>query len=116
MTGDYAKFMAQKQRSAPARGFPVSAADVNGRLPPWQRAITAWAVRTGRAAIWADTGLGKTWMQLEAARLSGDRALVVAPLAVCHQAVREARKLGIAARYARSGEDAAGPGIWVTNY
>ncbi len=88
-------------------------------LHPWQREIVAWAVRTGRAAIWADTGLGKTVMQLEWARMSvpaAGRALIVAPLAVCQQTAREAAKLGIDARYVRGDEQAAGPGIWVTNY
>ncbi|MGW6531394.1 SNF2-related protein [Streptomyces venezuelae] len=90
-------------------------------LHPWQRQIVAWAVRTGRAAIWADTGLGKTVMQLEWARLSTEpaaagNALIVAPLAVCQQTVREAAKLGIAARYVRDGASVDGPGVWVTNY
>ncbi len=89
---------------------------ISPMLHPWQRRIVTWAVRTGRAAIWADTGLGKTWIQLEAARLAGDRALIIAPLAVCHQTIREAAKLGITASYARCDDDADGPGIWVTNY
>jgi hypothetical protein len=112
----YADFLAGKERAARATGRPVAREDINPQLHPWQRSIVAWAVRTGRAAIWADTGLGKTWIQLEAARLAGNRALIIAPLAVCHQTVREACKLGIGARYVRADEDADGPGIWVTNY
>jgi hypothetical protein len=113
---DYAKFLDRKRREASTVGRPADDSEVNPLLHPWQRRIVAWAVRTGRAAIWADTGLGKTWLQLEAARLAGDRALIVAPLAVCHQTVREASKLGIAVRYVRSDADADGPGIWITNY
>jgi hypothetical protein len=75
-----------------------------------------WAVRIGRCALWEDTGLGKTFQQLEWARLSGDTALVVAPLAVSQQTIREAAKLGIDARYVRSGGQVTGPGVWVTNY
>jgi hypothetical protein len=116
MTGSYAEFLAGKQRQAQPAGHAVDVGDVNPMLHPWQKRVVAWAVRTGRAALWADTGTGKTFMQLEWARLSGARALVIAPLAVCHQTVREAAKLGIAARYVRSDEDAAGPGVWVTNY
>ena len=112
----YADFLARKQRQVQPAGFDVAAADVHPLLHPWQKRIVTWAVHTGRAAVWADTGTGKTFMQLEYARLSGDRALIVAPLAVCHQTVREAAKLGITARYARSGDAAAGPGMWVTNY
>ena len=112
----YTDFLASKQAAAPTLGRPVDSADIHPMLHPWQREIVAWAVRTGRAAIWADTGLGKTVMQLEWARLSGDTTLVVAPLAVCQQTVREAAKLGITARYVRSGDQVDGPGIWVTNY
>lgn len=67
--------------------------------------------------IWHhNTGLGKSFMQLEWARLSGDTSLVVAPLAVCAQTVREAGKLSITAHYVRSPDQITGPGVWVTNY
>ena len=113
---DYAKFLERKRRSAEPSGHPVSPSEVNPLLHPWQRRIVTWALQRGRAALWEDTGTGKTFQQLEWARLAGDRALVVAPLAVCHQTIREAAKLGITARYVRSDTDASGPGIWVTNY
>jgi len=113
---DYAKFLERKRRSAEPSGHPVSPSEVNALLHPWQRRIVSWALQRGRAALWEDTGTGKTFQQLEWARLAGDRALVVAPLAVCHQTIREAAKLGITARYVRSDTDAGGPGIWVTNY
>lgn len=74
-------------------------------LHAWQNELVRWAVRTSRAAIWADTGMGKTVMQLEWARLSASNPLIVAPLAVCQQTVREASKIGIAARYVRSYND-----------
>lgn len=112
----YAEFLERKQRTAPALGRTIAEPDVCPRLHPWQQRIVTWACGLGRAAIWADTGLGKTWIQLEIARLSGDRALIIAPLAVCHQTVREAAKLGITATYVRADGDADGPGIWVTNY
>lgn len=116
MSVSYRDFLARKTAAAAETGRPIDAADAHSMLHPWQREIVAWAVRTGRAAIWADTGLGKTVMQLEWARLSGTTALVVAPLAVCQQTVREAAKLNITARYVRSDTDITGPGIWVTNY
>lgn len=60
-------------------------------LHPWQNELVRWAVHTSRAALWADTGMGKTMMQLEWARLSRDHgALIIAPLAVCQQTIREA--------------------------
>lgn len=85
-------------------------------LHDWQREGVAWAVRKGRAALWWSTGLGKTRAQLEWSRLSGDRSLIVAPLAVCQQTAREATRIGLDATYVRDDADAAGPGIWITNY
>jgi hypothetical protein len=111
---DYRAFLAAKQRRHGEHGRPCEAGEVSPMLHDWQREIVAWAVRKGRAAIWADTGLGKTFMQVQWAVLSGDRALIVAPLAVCQQTIREAGKLGVAARYLR--EDDGGPGLIVTNY
>jgi superfamily II DNA or RNA helicase len=112
----YADFLARKQRTVQPAGRAVDEADVHPMLHPWQRRIVTWSVGLGRGAIWADTGLGKTFLQIETVRLSGDRGLIVAPLAVCAQTVRQAAKLGITVRYARSGADADGPGIWITNY
>ncbi len=65
----------------------------------YQKAITSWALRKGRAAIFADCGLGKTLMQLEWARQvnasTGKPALIIAPLSVCDQTKEEADKFGI---------------------
>lgn len=116
MTTSYAEFLASKERKVQAIGHSIDAGDIHPMLHDWQARIVTWAVQTGRAAIWADTGLGKTLMQVEWARLSGQRALIVAPLAVCQQTVREAARIGVEARYVRAEEDAAGPGLWVTNY
>lgn len=113
---DYAEFLARKTAVAVAKRIEVG--KVNPMLHEWQREIVEWAVRTGRGAIWADTGLGKTFMQIEWARLSMDTrsALIVAPLAVTAQTVREADRLGVVARYVRHADDIDGPGVYVTNY
>lgn len=113
----YADFLSSKTPRIEALGPPCSPDDVNPILHPWQREIVAWAVRTGRAAMWEDTGLGKTFQQVEWARLvAGDGlALIVAPLAVCQQTVREAARIGVDARYVRSG-DGLTSGVYVTNY
>ena len=83
----------------------------------FQRRIVEWALRCGRAAIFADCGLGKTAMQLAWAQAvcshTGGRVIVVAPLAVAQQTVREGTKFGIDATYARGPCDAR---IVVTNY
>jgi hypothetical protein len=111
----YADFLRGKHRGAIQLGVDVDVDAVHPMLHDWQAELTAWAVRTGRAALWEDTGLGKTIQQLEWARLSGATGLVVAPLAVCHQTVQEAAKLDIDARYTRAGGE-LGAGLWVTNY
>lgn len=116
----YAEFLARKQARVEKPGREVAGADIHPMLHDWQNELVRWAVRTGRAALWADTGMGKTVMQLEWARLSkGDGlALIVAPLAVCEQTVREAAKLGIGARYVReyTDVDLFDSAIYVTNY
>lgn len=114
MNTTYEEFLARKTQGAEQIGRQVTADDVHDYLHDWQREIVVWAVGVGRCAIWADTGLGKTLMQLEWARLSGATSLIVAPLAVCEQTVREAAKIGIEARYSRDGIH--GSGVWVTNY
>ncbi|WP_052062031.1 helicase-related protein [Rhodococcoides fascians] len=112
----YADFLARKAKRAETPGRTITSDQIHPMLHPWQNELVQWAVRTSRAAIWADTGLGKTVMQVEWARLSGETSLIVAPLAVCAQTVREAAKLGVTATYVRDPADIAGPGIWITNY
>lgn len=109
---DYASFLAAKA----VRDVPTGLDQVpglNDGLFPFQRDIVAWALRRGRAAIWADCGLGKTFMQLEWARHVPGRVLILAPLAVARQTVAEGAKFGIDATYAREPVDAQ---IVVTNY
>lgn len=116
----YADFLAAKQRNHGLAGHDVSASQVSPALHDWQREGVAWAVRKGRAALWWSTGLGKTRAQIEWARImaqcTGGRGLIVAPLAVCEQTVREAVKIGVEATYVRSAAEAPETGLWVTNY
>lgn len=112
----YAEFLARKQSHSTDYGRPIDVSEVHPLLHEWQREIVRWAVSNGRAAIWADTGLGKTLMQIEWARLSGQTSLIVAPLAVCRQTVREGQRVNITARYVRSPDEITSPGIYVTNY
>lgn len=116
MAASYAEFLERKRRAVRPAGHAVDVADVNPLLHDWQRRIVRRNVLLGRAADWADTGLGKTFLQVETVRLSGDRGLILAPLAVCAQTVREAAKLGVTVRYARSDAEADAAGIWITNY
>lgn len=113
---DYGAFLARKQSQVEKPGRQVRAEHIHPMLHDWQNELVRWAVSTGRAAIWADTGMGKTVMQLEWARLSGRSSLIIAPLAVCQQTIREAAKLGINAKYCRELNVVDEPGMWVTNY
>jgi hypothetical protein len=112
----YRAFLAAKTARTYEHGHQVRPAEIHPSLHAWQNRIVRWAVRKGRGAIWADTGLGKTRMQLEWARLSAPTSLIVAPLAVCAQTVDEARSVGVDARYVRHGSDVEAGGVWVTNY
>ena len=91
-------------------------------IPPWmfpfQKHLTEWAIRKGRAAIFADCGLGKTAMQLVWAdnilESTGQPVLIAAPLAVSAQIVQEAKKFGVDA--VRCQDGTADAGLVVTNY
>ena len=112
----YDDFLASKRRSVHDIGPSADASDVRPLLHDWQAEIVTWAVRKGRAAVFADCGLGKTFIQLEWARMVGRRTLILAPLSVARQTVREATKIDLAVQYVRHGSDVTGDGIWITNY
>jgi len=111
----YQTFLQNKRAIAHPVGMEVPLTDIHPRLFPFQRVLVQWALRKGRAALFVDTGLGKTGMQLEFARLTGTRSLILAPLSVARQTVSEAIKIGIDAHYTRSGTDLT-DGINITNY
>lgn len=113
---DYAAFIERKSQLGSNAGFaPLYMPDF---LFPFQRALVEWAVRKGRCAIFADCGLGKTPMQLTWAQNIVEKTckpvLVLTPLSVGAQTVREAEKFGIEAKQSRDGQVAAP--ITVTNY
>jgi superfamily II DNA or RNA helicase len=112
----YAKFLKRKQQVANDSGFePIV---MPSYLFDFQAALIEWAIRKGRAAIFAGCGLGKTPMQLawaeNVARKTNKPTLVLTPLAVSHQTVREADKFGVEAH--RSANGKAMPNVTVTNY
>ena len=113
---DYGKFLNGKQDLGDACGFPPL--EIPEFLFPFQRSLVEWAIRKGRAAIFADCGLGKTPMQLvwadNVVRHTGNPVLILTPLAVAGQTVREADKFGLMAAQSRDGSMTAP--IVVTNY
>jgi DNA modification methylase len=112
---DYQDFLASKQLVFKSTGKDINRDDVHPMLFEFQRDLVTWSARKGRAALFADTGLGKTFMQLEWARLMGERTLILAPLSVARQTAREGAKIGIDVHYTRSGDDLT-DGINITNY
>lgn len=96
----YAEFVEKKKIVLADAGL-TQVPELNAKLFTFQRDIVAWALRKGRSAIFADCGLGKTPMQLEWAKHISGPVLILAPLAVAQQTVREGRKFGINVRYER---------------
>jgi hypothetical protein len=112
----YSEFLDSKRITVPSVGVTVDPNELHADLFPFQRDLVRWSLQKGRAGLLADTGLGKTPMQLEWARMIGERTLILAPLAVARQTVREGTKWGIPVKYARAQYQAAPEGITITNY
>jgi hypothetical protein len=113
---EYEEFLRSKSQQNTGDGFaPVFMPDT---LIDFQASMIYWAIRKGRASIFEDCGLGKTfqflvWAQNVVQHTNG-RVLVLTPLAVGPQTVREGEKFGIEAKISRDGTSY--PGITVTNY
>lgn len=113
---DYASFLDEKTHDTTKAGFTPSF------VPDWmfdyQQALVKWAIQQGRAAVFADCGLGKTPMALVWAenivRETNGNVLILTPLAVGAQFVTEAEKFGIGAK--RSQDGTVHRGITITNY
>jgi DNA modification methylase len=116
---NYDEFLSGKAKSVEASGFDIEAAALNPALFDFQRAIVKWALKKGKAAMFLDTGLGKTLQQCEWAHRvcehTGGNVLIAAPLCVSQQTVEEAAKFGIVVRYVRD-QSQVEPGISITNY
>ena len=114
---DYVEFLNNKDIIDKQSGFDPK--DINIKLYDFQSVIVRWACKRGRAAIFADCGLGKTPMQLEWAHQvhlqTKQPILILAPLAVSKQTQREGDKFGITVHICETQEDVKN-GINITNY
>lgn len=115
----YQDFIRTKRIEAVDAGFNVDLEMLNPALFEFQSPLVRWALQKGRAAIFADTGLGKSPIQVEWAhqvtQQTGGNVLIVAPLSIARQTVREAKKiLGLDIHYNRDGV-VTNP-IMITNY
>lgn len=117
MSDDYAVFLQEKRVLDEPSGFAPTPLLGERGLFAFQETIVRWACRRGRAAVFADTGLGKTRMQVawaeQVLRHAGS-VLIFAPLCVASQTVAEAERMGVLVEYVR--EAPTTEGIFITNY
>lgn len=116
---NYKEFLQSKRFVLESSGFDIDKSELNPMLYEFQKDIVRWALKKGKACIFADCGLGKTPMQLSWAyhvnKHTGGKILILAPLAVADQTKREAEKFGYKAEVVGKQEDCIN-GINITNY
>jgi hypothetical protein len=116
---EYNDFLQARVVAAAAVGFDVAEDALNPQAFQFQRDIVRWALRRGRAAIFAGCGLGKTLMQLDWAanvhRHTGGDVLILCPLAVARQTEAEGQKFGVPVQVCRTQKDVR-PGVNIANY
>ena len=113
----YRSFIASRTVADRSDGFDPR--PINGMAKAHQRAVIEYALNKGKSAAFLDTGLGKSFIELEFARQcaedTGRPSLILTPLAVAGQMVREGKKFGIDARQIRD-QSEIGSGVMVANY
>ena len=116
---DYEEFLENKRFVLESSGIDVERENLNPMLYDFQKDVVRWALKKGKACIFADCGLGKTPMQLSWAHQihvhTGGKVLILAPLAVADQTKREAEKFGYTAKVCETQSDCI-DGINITNY
>ncbi len=115
---EYEDFIRNRTQSPGGHGFePLWLPDM---FFPVQSSLTSWAIRSGRAAILAGTGMGKTGMQLvwseNVVRHTNRPVLLLAPLSVVAQTVRESSKFGVDCYRSNDGKFPSGARVVITNY
>lgn len=118
---DYQEFLRNKVKMAERIGFDITEDDIHPMLKPHQKASVIWAVAGGRRALFEAFGLGKSLMQIEVVRIvrerAGGRGLIVAPLGVRQEFIRDAAMIGVTIKFIRRIEEAEDEnGIYITNY
>ena len=116
---DYNTFLESKRINTISTGFDIDIDNVNPLMFDFQKDITKWAIKKGKSAVFAGTGLGKTIIQLEWAKHihkhENKPILILAPLAVSMQTVEEGKKFNIDVKLCRTQNDVIN-GINITNY
>ncbi len=111
----YQEFLLSKKQRIKSVGFEIDLNVINPMLFDFQKDIVKWSVGKGRCAVFADTGLGKTFIQLEWGRIIGGNILIFAPLSVSRQTIREGKKINVSVKYIRNQNEIT-EGIFITNY
>jgi superfamily II DNA or RNA helicase len=114
---EYRAFIASRAVVTQRSGFEPR--PINPAAKAHQDAVLRFALDRGKSAAFLDTGLGKSFIELEFARQCADEtgkpSLILTPLAVAGQMVREGQKFGIDARQIRE-QSQVGSGVMVANY
>lgn len=118
---NYSEFLKSKIKMAQFKGYAVEASDVHPILYPHQKDIVRWAVQGGNRAIFAKFGLGKSVMQCEWLRQiissAGGDGLVICPLGVRQELIRDAAMVGVELRFIRTMEEIdPSHHFYITNY
>ncbi len=115
----YDEFLQRKLITVLPSGFDINQTELTDGLYEYQRDLVTWALKRGKAALFTMTGTGKTAMQVTWANIvhahTGGNVLILAPLAVAKQTVREGEKFGIHVHYCRNATDVC-HGVNITNY
>ena len=109
----YQDFIKNKNREIYSGGIDVE--KIHPILFDFQQDIVKWALKKGKACIFADCGLGKTFMQLEWVRHLGGTSIIIAPLAVNYQTKMEGKRIGVDVNICETQSDVK-PGINIINY
>lgn len=116
---NYEEFLKQKDYVLESSGFDIEKDKLNPMLFDFQKDVVRWALKKGRACVFAECGLGKTAVQLSWSHQvhlhTGGKVLILAPLSVADQTKREAEKFHYNAKVCEKQEDCI-DGINITNY
>jgi DNA modification methylase len=117
---DYQKFLESKQKKVIQSGFYIEESELNPMLFDFQKFTVKRALKAGKYAVFADTGQGKTPMQLEIAKqvnkFTKKPALILSPLAVSGQTIEEGIKFNIEINRLEPNKFCPDQGIWISNY
>lgn len=119
---EYSEFLESKIAHTEVSGFDVKREDIHPMCFDFQKDSIIWALKGGKRALFSSFGLGKTFCQLEMARLTikykGGKSLIICPLGVKQEFTEDGKKLGIKITYVKSNEDIKNSptDIMITNY